>query len=233
MGGHLFLAAVLLIYDWDFEASGAEYEAARRLGGESDAAFQFYYANYPEVTRGSADGLAQVKRAFAMDPLNAFYSHFVGHFLVWDRRYDEALAQEARTRDLSPDAMYLSSAAGDAYREKGLFDKAITEYEREEKILGLPSTGLAIVYARTGKPQKARAIAARLSEVSKKRYVAADRVAAIWVALGDMDRAVAWIEKGIETRDTWLTWIRVMPEFDALRNDPRYPGLLRRIGWKS
>jgi hypothetical protein len=49
------------------------------------------------------------------------------------------------------------------------------------------------------------------------------------VGLGDQARAFAWLDKAYEQRSPFLFKIRVMPQFDALRSDPRYTALLQRM----
>lgn len=53
----------------------------------------------------------------------------------------------------------------------------------------------------------------------------------IYVGLGEKDEAFAWFEKAYEERASWLVWFKTDPMLDALRSDPRYRDLLRRIGF--
>jgi len=39
-----------------------------------------------------------------------------------------------------------------------------------------------------------------------------------------------YLEKAYFERDGELTWLKVDPEWDNIRSDPRYSNLLRRIG---
>ena len=51
-----------------------------------------------------------------------------------------------------------------------------------------------------------------------------------WAAAGDRDRAFAALERAYASRSTnYLPLLKVMPMFDALRDDPRYHDLLRRM----
>lgn len=50
----------------------------------------------------------------------------------------------------------------------------------------------------------------------------------IYVALGDKDQAIKWLEKGYEER--FNPGVLERPCFDALRSDPRFQDLERRIG---
>jgi hypothetical protein len=38
-----------------------------------------------------------------------------------------------------------------------------------------------------------------------------------------------WLDKAYEDHSTWLTFIKVDPRFDTVRDDPRYHGLLRQM----
>jgi hypothetical protein len=46
---------------------------------------------------------------------------------------------------------------------------------------------------------------------------------------GEIDRAMEWIEKGYELRDHQIVYSAVSPYSDALRADPRFQDIIRRI----
>jgi hypothetical protein len=50
-------------------------------------------------------------------------------------------------------------------------------------------------------------------------------------ALGNKDKALEWLEKAYEDRSVGSSFanIRVNPEYDPLRSDPRFQDLLRRM----
>jgi hypothetical protein len=56
------------------------------------------------------------------------------------------------------------------------------------------------------------------------------RLAEISAYLGDKDQAFRRLEKAYQSRTNWMPWIAVDPSMDALRSDPRFQELLRRMG---
>lgn len=53
----------------------------------------------------------------------------------------------------------------------------------------------------------------------------------IYTGPDDKDRAFEWLDKAYAQREGWLGWYFILdPEFYALRGDPRYGNLLRRLG---
>jgi hypothetical protein len=54
--------------------------------------------------------------------------------------------------------------------------------------------------------------------------------AIVYGALDEKDKAFAWLEKAYEERDPQLTYLKVGPRFDPLRQDPRFKEVLRRVG---
>ena len=55
-------------------------------------------------------------------------------------------------------------------------------------------------------------------------------IAAVYAALGDADHAFPWLEQAYEQRTVWLLYLNVDEAFTPVRQDPRYPAMLRRIG---
>ena len=63
----------------------------------------------------------------------------------------------------------------------------------------------------------------------EKRYVSAHSIAAVYVAFGEKEEAFRWLERAFAEHSGILQWIAFLPEFRALRPDPRFTHLLRRI----
>jgi len=56
------------------------------------------------------------------------------------------------------------------------------------------------------------------------------RVRAVYYALlGDNKRVIELLNEGIEDGYLGVFWANVWPEFDPLRDDPRFTDLLRRM----
>ncbi len=52
-----------------------------------------------------------------------------------------------------------------------------------------------------------------------------------YVDLGDKDKAFAELNKAYEIRLSSLCWLKVEPQMDPLRSDPRYQQLLHKMNF--
>jgi tetratricopeptide (TPR) repeat protein len=112
--------------------------------------------------------------------------------------------------------------------------KAIAEFQKAVELSGGGTVSLAALgreYAAQGERQKALAILQRLNEQSKYRYVLPDGPAYIYTALGDHDRALELLAQAYSQHTDAMTLLKVEPRFDALRSDPRFMELLRRLSF--
>jgi hypothetical protein len=55
-------------------------------------------------------------------------------------------------------------------------------------------------------------------------------VAARYAVLGRRDLAFRWLDRACDRHDALLTFAKVDPNLDILHGDPRFPGLLKRVG---
>jgi hypothetical protein len=53
--------------------------------------------------------------------------------------------------------------------------------------------------------------------------------AAVHVALGEREEALASLEEALDTRAPAVVWLKTDPLFDSLRSDPRFQVLLARL----
>jgi tetratricopeptide (TPR) repeat protein len=89
-----------------------------------------------------------------------------------------------------------------SYAELGHKQEAIAAADRAIKTAGSPVAvaQLASVYAKAGKPEKARAMLGALEAQVRQRYVCGFHVACVYSALGDKEKAFAWLEKAYLAR---------------------------------
>ena len=110
---------------------------------------------------------------------------------------------------------------------KALAQKAV-ELEKTG-ILSLPILGE--VYIKTGKRTEAIAVIKELEDKYAKKESQARSVARLYMVLGDNEKAIVWFEKAFTAKE-FITPASLKEDKDAqaLREDPRYKAMLKRLG---
>jgi hypothetical protein len=85
-------------------------------------------------------------------------------------------------------------------------------------------------YAKTGYRGALKRLVALQEEQAKRIYIDPAYIAGNHALLGEKDRAFSWLEKAYGEKSGFLPYIKASPFFDSLRSDPRYAGLLKRMG---
>ena len=119
-----------------------------------------------------------------------------------------------------------------AYAQAGRHEEAVSESQKAASLSGGGPSALGTLghaYGVSGKRAEAQKLLADLKELSKRRYVAPFDIALIYVGLGDKAEALQWLERAYEDHSVRLAWIRVDPQLDSLRGEPRFQDLLRRM----
>ena len=226
---HCYLSESKRVLDWDLAGADAELKRALQLEPNSAPA-HFFLALLPLFRGELKEGLRLVLEAKKLDPVSPITSYVATAAYLANDQIDDAISEGQRTLQLDPNYFYLDSGLAAAYREKGNFAEAIALYTKAQDATHLPSSGLAITYARMGRQNDARNIFAQLVQAREKRYVSAPLIAAVSTAFGDKEEAFRWLERAFAEHSGVLQWIAFLPEFRALRSDARFPHLLRRTG---
>ncbi len=226
---HCYLSEAKRVLDWDL--SGADEELKRALELDPNSAPAHLFSGLHPLFRGELkDGLRLILNAEQLDPVSPITSYVATAAYLANDRVDDAIIEGQRTLQLDPNYFYLDSILAAAYREKQNFPEAIALYTKAQDATRLPSSGLAITYARMGRPREARNILAALVQAREKRYLSAPLIAAVSTAVGDKEEAFRWLERAYEEHSGVLQWVAFLPEFRALHSDARFPQLLHRIG---
>jgi hypothetical protein len=91
-------------------------------------------------------------------------------------------------------------------------------------------SSLGHAYAVAGKSARARSVLADLRGEAARRYVPSYYFALMYAGLGERDSALRYLERAYEERSTVLAYLLIDPRLAALRQDPRFVALARRLG---
>ncbi len=226
---HVTLAN-LKVVAWEWADADREFRRALELNPNAAEA-RFMYADYLITMGRTAEWAAEVRRSLELDPLNYFWQAFLGWHLVYERRYDEALAVLGKVVQSEPNFSSARLGLWGAYFRKGEDAKALAEAKRFFEILGDREVAGAL---ESGWPQGGYRGAMKsagdlLVARYERTYYPAVRVARVLAHAGENDRALEFLEKAYERQETPLYHIGVGWDWDALRADPRFRSLLRRM----
>ena len=216
--------------EWDWATAEAKYQHAIELNPNLMRA-RVEYADYLSYIGRFEQALEEIKRARELDPLNQHINNTLGSILFLARRYDEALLQAKKTLELDNSFVHSYNLLGAIYAAKGMYREAITAYLESNRLGGDNpdmNINLGVVYAGAGERGKARAILKHLE--TSKEYVSPTELAVLYTSLGEREKAFTSFEKAYAAHDPQLLYLKVTPDFDPLRSDPRFQDLMERVG---
>ncbi len=135
------------------------------------------------------------------------------------RRYDEAIRWANKTLELDGSHGLAREFLAGAYWKLGDFDRHMAENLTHAEAHGCPPDaldGLRRAYEAGG-----RAGVVKLG-LEQADSLPAVQLALMYGELGDLDRAIAHLERALESRDPCLVDLAVSPQWDLLRADARF-----------
>jgi serine/threonine-protein kinase len=226
---HVYLGAAVGVLEWDWNALNAE--ALRALEIDPNSASAHISLALSLSSNGfDEEAFPEVEAARKLDPLSIWVSLGATVIYLGSNRIDDAVAEGQRMLAVDPNYSYFDETLAMAYRERGQLNEAIALYEKALSVNQVPRAGLAITYVRAGRIDDARRVLTQLLERSKTRYVQADAIASVYVALGEKEEAFRWLERAVAEHSTPLEGLGRRPVFRPLQSDPRFADLLRRVG---
>jgi TolB-like protein/Flp pilus assembly protein TadD len=192
---HASLGYVLLTFDWDWARAEHEFRRALELNPSLPRAHAGY-AEYLLFKLGSADeAIQELQRAYVLDPLLPLTHGDLAWFSFLARRYTESVQAAQR---VGHDDYILALS----FAELGRGDQALAAADRAMSSTKNPVTlsKIAAAYALAGRADKARAMIGGIEAQAKERYVCGFNVACLYAALGDKERAFAWLERAYGDR---------------------------------
>jgi serine/threonine protein kinase len=228
---HVTLGLERFFWGWDWHAAERELQQAISLNPKLSFAHSMYALVL--ITLGRTDqALAEARLGRDLDPLSPFASMGVAWVQHFAGNHGEALREAQRARDVLPGLEEAGNVLIASYEEMGRFEEA-ARLINEQRCWGLTMDGMRLLEAyRSGGADAYWRTRLQLMEASAPDAPKAVQFsfALAHLHLGDVDRALDCVEQMIAAHLGGCVFLDTDPCLSALRGNPRYEGLIRRVG---
>jgi TolB-like protein/lipoprotein NlpI len=217
---------------WDW--SGAQSDFARAL--ELDPGDPFVLRHYSLLLQSLGrlpEAITAARKVTEIDPFSAPARRSLSEALFYNGELPAAREAIHRSLAIEPKDRY-------AIRDLGEFELldhrsaealgAFQEIDPDDlNSVGFRATGIAMAEHSLG---HARESQQALDEaIAKAAQNSAYQIAEAYAWRGEKDKALEWLERAHRQRDGGLTHLKTDPVFAALRSDPRFKAMLRKINF--
>jgi adenylate cyclase len=216
--GHVSVARVKMLFDWDWAGARAEYLRALALNPNSADAHRAY-AVFLSASASSAEALSESNQALLLDPLSCAISSAHAWHLYLAGNFQGAVEQCWKVLTLEPAFAPAQYTLGLAYQQLNMQEEAIVELQNADQLSGDHPASIAAlgnVYATTGMPEQAIEMLQELDRRAHHRYVSPYWYGLIYAGLGESEQALELFEKARVERDPALLWLNVDPRLSSL-----------------
>ena len=229
---HTFLAYAQVIYDWNWPEAERSFKRAIELDPNNFSAHFRYGQIYLLPMSRFDEAIGEMMQGLSAEPLDVNMGISVAWGELVRGQNEKALQQVRKFHDLEPNHPLTQWVLAQVLNEMGKHDEAISVCEKwlqndPNNLLAIRDAGVA--YAKAGRRDKAEEMIGRYRELAKTQWIPVGRIAAIYAALGDNDKAFAELEKALQERDWDMHRLDIEVYMRPLRSDPRFAGSVKRI----
>jgi TolB-like protein/tetratricopeptide (TPR) repeat protein len=232
---HTAIARIKLMHDWDWPAAREHALRALQLNPSSPEAHSVY-AVYLRVAGNISEDLNHRQQALAVDPYRAdLKEQLVGeHYFAHDYQPIVDWARELLASDPNNQTAHINLCINLGRLE--LFDESVAQCSKALAVDGHADWVPAFEreYHEHGYKAAILYVSKRnLNEVLKRPNPDLWELANAYVLAGMPEETLRTLFQGLPTHEPGLLQIRVDPDFDPIRSDPRYAELIRQIGFPT
>src|ERR1041384_602676 len=160
----------------------------------------------------------------------------LGWILYFARKYDEAIEQYQKAIEHDPDLFRPHRLLGLVYLQKKQPEQAIRAIQRSVALSGGSAEEkayLGYAYGMAGRRVEALKTLRELQQEAEHKYISPYLMALVAMGFGNKHQALVFLNQAYDARSVNLIYLTVEPIFDALRSEPGFDALMRRVGLPS
>lgn len=225
---HAAMGNLLRYQDWDGPGAEREWRRALALNPNYESVHHWLGNHLSSVGR-MAEAREHLETARRLNPLSpSIHTALAGYFLRL-RDLDRSAELVGKAIDLEPGYPVSYEILWTVRHTQGRFDEAFQAYEKALTLWGYQdAAGTARrVYAKSG--YRAALAAAGEALAQRREEASVSLVASTFALAGERDRALDWLERGVDRHEPFVLWLRQDVEWESLRGGPRFQRLVKRV----
>ena len=213
---------------WDFEV--AKRELRRASEANPSWAVPVCWLGQLAVALGkTGEAHAAVEHALQLEPLSPVTTFIAAGVLIWARSFSAAASTAQRAVDLDPSFPTSHMAVGWVHQHARNYERAIESFQRCAELTSrcpFALANLGTAHADAGHLAEASAILGELESLGADAWY----LSQLRWKLGDENAAFRLVDRAIQDRNASFFILARAPGLEAMIQDPRWLGALRRAG---
>jgi TolB-like protein len=229
---HTTLGSIRSLQDWDAQAGEKEFRRGIELNPNYPTAFSWYAINHLWPLGRLAEAETALQRALEVDPFSLIINTQLGWIFGAMGKDDVAAKQYRKILEMDPNFAQAHFSLGMTCWHSGRVEEGL-DYVQHATALSkgdvLMRCYLVFLKAVSGRKKEASRELEELLRVRESHYISPTLLSVAYLGLGDFDTAIDLLGMALEERNLHLRLFNRSHVFDALRPDPRFQDLLRRM----
>jgi TolB-like protein/Flp pilus assembly protein TadD len=216
---------------WQWAEAEKEFKRAIELNPNYPTAYH-WYSIFLRNTGRYDESATIITRAHELDPLSSVISVNVTRVYQVQNNHAASIENSLKIIELDPNFGPAYQYLALSYLKQGRNAEASAAAEKAVEVTkrsGITLGDLGYVYAAAGKQTQAQVVIRELEDKYARKEAIGQDIAAVYVSLGEKDKALEWLEKDFQVQNDRLPDIRWELQFESLWDDPRFKDLLKRM----
>jgi TolB-like protein/DNA-binding winged helix-turn-helix (wHTH) protein/Tfp pilus assembly protein PilF len=224
------LALVNEFFDLDWQTAEARFKRAIELD-PNYATAHHWYAELLGFEGRMDEALRESAIAMKLDPRSLIIATDRAYLFMYARQWERAEEQFRAVLAVDPNFPRAMGIVG-VYINQGRYEEALAENRRWQRIDSgpFPWAAEANIHGRLGQMEEARAALREVEKVCRRgNYEASGPRLLAYLGMGLKEEAMATLQERCKEDRSVLLHVKVNPDLDPLRGDPRFDDLIRCI----
>ena len=231
---HGALGYVEFQYEWKFKEAEMEFKEAIRLNPNSVSARLPFFEYLFDFQRAQ-EAHEQLERARELDPLSIQIAYYYAAVSWFERDFDRAIEQLQKTISMDPNNPLAYQLLSAIFYQKKMLAQAFTAHDKANSLEGAFSDAEMAEMRKAYETAGLSAYFRKENEFRQKRlaegkYQSPLNIALNYAFAGADSEALDWLERAVDEHTPWLPELKIDPMWDAVRSQPRFVALLKKVG---
>ena len=231
---HNLMAIIYQWYERDWHKAEAEFRKIKNYEAfvPRNMSFMAWFKGF--VYGDFKAAIYEIKRQIEADPLNPDHVTTLIQMYCYNRDYEMTRSVANKFLADHPDHSEPIRYIGRSYFYEGRPNEALPYVRKafemsQGKAYSIQDLirGLILV----GEKEEAQGLIDQLHRTNQTHLLAPTAWSYIYYLLGDHDKAFMFLDKAMKERDFWVFSLKYCPDWDTMRDDPRFKKLVKQLNF--